>query len=167
MCYWEENKSWNSLSSNGLLVNNPLILKNPIELSHWLIWKQWKLLATNNFPSLCLYLIRFRGTYLKKLGRFNEFLKWKFFSKFEKILITNNTKKSKKKRYPYGDSPSSSLSTSASHNTSASVDYSNQPFRRNQFNSSSSNQHHSIATTSSNNRAITSASVNPEYLSRA
>ena len=69
-------------------------------------------------------------------------------------------------RYPYGDSTSTSLSTSASHNTSASTDYSNQPFKRNAINSASI-QHHSMATTSSNNRAITSASVNPEYLARA
>lgn len=68
-------------------------------------------------------------------------------------------------RYPYGET--TSLSTSASHNTSASTDYnSNQPFKRNAVNSASI-QHHSMATTASNNRAITSASVNPEYLARA
>jgi len=63
------------------------------------------------------------------------------------------------------------LSTSATHNSSVSGgsgggEYSHQ-FKRNQFNTSS-NQHHSMATTSSNNRAITSASVNPQdYLARA
>jgi hypothetical protein len=71
-------------------------------------------------------------------------------------------------RYPIGESPSSSLSsnTTTIPNTSASVDYNNQ-FKRAQHltnNNNNNNQHHT--SNNINNRAITSASVNPEYLSR-
>jgi hypothetical protein len=61
-----------------------------------------------------------------------------------------------------GESASSSLTSATTPNTSASIDYNNSSqFRRaNILNSSNSSN------TSSNNRAITSASVNPEYLSR-
>ena len=67
-----------------------------------------------------------------------------------------------------GESASSSLASSTSttttstpHNTSASIDYSNRnQFRRAHILNNSSNS------SASNSRAITSASVNPEYLSR-